>query len=353
MASSVGSYLAAGVAEREQARRRRLLVSIAALTLLGTSPVFGHHLTHGAARLFAGSDHLGVLCLVALHYLLAPVHELFHLLILVGFAYAVWDRVRVWRRARGIVALLDARAPVADDVFWRAACAGGVDPTAVRIVEGLPSPALTVGWLQPRIYVALQLAERLSQAELAAVLAHEGAHATRRDPLRLSVLRFFAHLLFWIPALRRLADDLADETEIQADDSAAGEAPCVLALAIVAAATWPCAHHAREAVPPGMVGFNRHGILERRVLRLAGEEAVGRSHVTRGSIAGAAAALALVWTSGIVMAHPLPEPSRVEGPRSVVAGCVGPEAQSAFERLCERLASCTGDGHMQRQNDAR
>lgn len=344
MASSVGAYLAGGVAEREQARRRRLLVSIAALTLLGTSPVFGHHLTHGAARLFAASDHLGALCLIALHHLLAPVHELFHLLIVVGLVYAVWDRVHVWRRARGVVALLDARPPVAGDVFWRAACAGGVDPRTVRVVESLPTAALTVGWLQPRIYVALQLADRLTEAELAAVLAHEGAHAARRDPLRLSVLRFFAHLLFWIPALRRLADDLADETEIQADDSAAGDAPCVLALAIVAAAAWPSSQAARDAVPPGMVGFNRHGMLERRVRRLAGEEADGRSHVTRRSILGAAVALVLVWTSGIVMAHPLPAPDGVARQASIVAGCARMEAKSAFQPLCARLASCAHHG---------
>ena len=39
----------------------------------------------------------------------------------------------------------------------------------------------------------------------------------RRDPLRLSLMRFLACTLFYIPALRRLADDLTDEAEIEAD----------------------------------------------------------------------------------------------------------------------------------------
>jgi hypothetical protein len=46
--------------------------------------------------------------------------------------------------------------------------------------------------------------------------------------------------------------------------------------------------------------------VERRIRRLAGEEPVVQSYVTRGSIGGALLALALVWTSGAIMVHPLP-----------------------------------------------
>jgi len=297
------SYLPQSVTAREESRRRMLLLSIGALTLLSTSPVFGHHLAQGADQAFLHDvDHIGQLCLVALHLLLAPVHGLFHFLLIGGLAYASWDRFHAWWRTRRVLEPLDAGLPIPGDVFWTAAVDAGIDPRAVRVVDGLPNPAFTVGWLRPRVYVARQLSQRLSRAELVAVLAHEGAQVMRRDPLRLSVLRFFALTLFWIPALKRLADDVADEAEIQADDRAAGSDPLVLASAILAVAEWT----PRRASVPGAVGFTRHDILERRVRRLAGEDTASRTHVTWRSLVGAAAALVLVWTSGVVVVHPLP-----------------------------------------------
>lgn len=84
-----------------------------------------------------------------------------------------------------------------------------MDPQRIRVVEGLPLPALTVGFVRPAVYVARDLADELAEAELAVVLAHEGAHVARHDPLRLFARRLVAQTLFWIPALRRLADDAA------------------------------------------------------------------------------------------------------------------------------------------------
>ena len=296
------SFLPPSLATREQARRRLLLVSIGALTILSTSPVLGHHLARGADQTFLqGTDRIGELCLVALHILLAPVHGLFHVLLLVGLAYATRDRIRAWGRARHILRPLDQGGPLPGDPIWTAAIEAGIDPLLVRVVAGLPNPAFTVGWFAPRVYVALELVERLNSAELAAVLAHEAAHVARRDPLRLSVLRFFALTLFWIPALKRLADDVADEAEVLADDHAAGDEPLVLAAAILSVAAWPT----RMVAIEGAVGITCQDILERRVRRLAGEDTSCGTHVTRRSIAAAAAALALVWTSGVVVAHPL------------------------------------------------
>lgn len=320
------AYLPPSVARREQARRRVLLVSTGALTVLSTSPVFGHHLARGAGQAFLqGTDHIGELCLVALHVLLAPVHGLFHLLLLAGLAYAAWDRLRAWRRSRRVLAPLDARVPTAGDAIWAAAIDAGVAPRTLRVVRGLPNPAFTVGWLRPRVYVAHELAERLTRAELSAVIAHEGAHVARRDPLRLSVLRFFALMLFWIPVLRRLADDVADEAEVQADDRAAGDEPMVLASAILSVAWWS----PRPAPFAGAVGFTRHDILERRVRRLAGEDIACGTYVTRRSLVAAAAALVLVWASGVVVAHPLPAQGlhTGSGPRALA-----PDARPDFTR---------------------
>lgn len=297
-------HLADALAVREQLHRRVTLTAITGLLLLSTSPVFGHHVSDGGASVVAGLDHLGGLCLTALHLLLEPVHGLFHVVIIAGALYAAWDRVRAWRRVRGVLGPLETRTPTAGDPIWKAACAAGLEPKSVRVVDGLPTPAFTVGWLRPRVYVASELPSRLSTPQLAAVFAHEAAHVARRDPLRLSLLRLLACTLFWIPTLRRLADDLADEAEVRADDAAARE-PLVLASAILLLARWPAAVPTGGPTGAVMVGFQRPDLLERRIRRLAGEDAVARTHVTRRSVFAAAVALSLVWSSGMLAAHPL------------------------------------------------
>lgn len=303
-------YRPVALVAREDRHRRVVLLGFAALIVLSTSPVFGHHVAEEMDTLLAGQDHLGALCLTALHHLLAPVHYLFHVLIVVGLAYATWDRVRAWLTVRRTLAPLEAEAPEPDDAFGQAACAAGIDPRRLRVVSGLPNPAFTVGWFRPMVYVAAELIEWLTPDELAAVLAHERVHLARRDPLRLSVLRFLGRTLFWLPALHRLAADTADDAEITADDAAAADRPLVLASAILALATWrtpPALVRASVGISPGFsVGFYRQDLLDRRIRRLAGEAPPVVSHVTRRSIAGAALALGLVWASGVVMAHPLP-----------------------------------------------
>lgn len=303
-------YRPAAFASREDRHRRAVLLAFGALIVLSTGPVFGHHVAAGMETLLAGQDHLWAFCLTALHHLLAPVHYVFHVLIVAGLAYASWDRGRAWLTVRRTLGPLDAETPKPEDTFWRAARAARIAPERLRVVSGLPNPAFTVGWLFPVVYVAAELAEWLSPDELAVVLAHERAHVVRRDPLRLSVLRFLGRTLFWLPALHRLAADAADEAEIAADDAAAVERPLVLASAILALAHWrtpPALMRATIGISTGSsIGFYRPDLLDRRIRRLAGEEPPVTSHVTRRSILGAALALGLVWTSGVLMAHPLP-----------------------------------------------
>jgi Zn-dependent protease with chaperone function len=288
---------------REEAHRRTLLLAIGTLLLFSVSPLFGHHFALGLEQALRGQDHLGAMCLIALHVLLRPVHLLFHVLVVAGLLYASYDRLRAAARVRRALALLTTAEPKEGDPFWQAAPAAGLDPRRVRIVRGLPNPAFTVGWFRPRVYVAQALAESLSAEELQALLAHEGAHVARRDPLRLSLLRFLALTLFWLPALRRLADDVADEAEIQADDRAARGQPLALASAILAVASW---RTPGEPWSEGVGFAQRPDLLDRRIRRLAGEEPPPASRLTRGSIIGAMLSLALVGASGAIMSHPLP-----------------------------------------------
>ena len=288
---------------KEEAHRRMLLLAIAALLVLSVGPIFGHHFATQIEHGLHGQDHLGALCLIALHELVEPFHRLFHVLIAAGLAYALYDRARAFWRTRGVLASLPTRPARPGDAFSTAAAAVGVDPARLRVAGELPNPAFTIGWIRPRIYLAGSLASRLSPAELEALLAHEGAHVSRRDPLRLSALRFLALLLFWIPALRRLAADVADEAEIQADDVAAGARPLALASALLTLARQPSA----GTDLPDVVGFSHAAkLLDRRIRRLAGESPVPETRVTRRSIAGALLALSMVTLSGVVMVHPLP-----------------------------------------------
>lgn len=305
-----GAFLPRSIRARENRHRRALLLGVAGLLLLSLTPVVGRHVFGAVHAPLTGVDHVGALCLVALHEMFAPVHAALHLAVVVGFAYALWDRARAWRRARQALALLDGSAPVSGDPFWVAATRAGVSPARMRVVNGLPTPAFTAGWLTPVVYIARELADgprRLAPDELAAVIAHEGAHLAWRDPLRFSLLRVVARTLFWVPALGGLVDEVADEAELRADDAAAARTdPLTLAAALISLGAWkPPVFSAAESTGYA-VGFIRPDLLERRVRRLAGEDAVPSSRVTRRSLAGAVVALAVVWVAGVVDVHTLP-----------------------------------------------
>ncbi len=292
------------VLERENARRRLLLLSVALLMLLSTTPILGHHVVASTGSLAPNRDHLFGLCVVALQSLLSPVHRGFHLLLLAGLIYAGLDRIRAGRELKRVLGTLQASRPRGGSAFERAAKRAGQPLESVRVVDGLPNPAFTAGCWRPRIFLAAQLERLLTEDELTAVILHESAHAKGRDPLKLSVMRFLASTLFYIPALRRMADDLADEAEIAADDRAAANDPGVLASAIVALAQFDSQGAGTSAFRASAIapGIQRCGLLERRVRRLVGERAPARTHLTRRSLAWAVAALVLVWVSGLSMA---------------------------------------------------
>lgn len=291
---------ASEILQREQRHRQRVMLALALLILLSLAPLFGHHLFASLGAPLRGLDHVGSLCLIALHHLLEPVHEGFHLLFAGGIAFALVDRFRVGRQLRRTLKLLAAKPVEPHGRFWRAAHEAGMDPRSLCVVQGLPTPAFTVGWWRPRVYVARELAAHLAPDELARVLRHEQQHVTRRDPLRLSLLRSLAHTLFWVPGLRVLADQAAEEAEILADDAAAAGAPLRLASTILALAEW------RAAPPAPAVAFHDSELLERRVRRLAGEVVAPRNRLNRRALIGAAAMLTLIWLSGAAVLHPLP-----------------------------------------------
>lgn len=322
---------------REQRRRRALFLAIVAALLLGVSPVIGHHLLGSVPWLSASQQHLGFLCLVALHHLLAPVHGFAHYLLYAGIAYALFERGSAFvRHARVMRAL--PRHPVAPGtVLAEAAARAGLGLGRLRLVHGLPAPAFVSGWIAPRVFVASDLPDRLSADEIAAVLAHEAVHLRRRDPLRLFALRTLASVLFWLPALRRIAADLEDEWEITADDEAARRFALPLATAILRLGGGD------PDIAEPAVGFQRADLLPRRIRRLAGEAPLPLSHLSRRSVVAAAAALLIVWSSGIMVLHPLADPASTD-PAAPPAHCDHAH-ESAFSHLfCRGLSWRPGAG---------
>jgi Zn-dependent protease with chaperone function len=314
-----------------------LLLGVGALIVLSTSPVFGHHVATRADAMLAGHDHVLNVCLIALHHLLAPVHFASHALLIAGFGYALWDRTRAAVILSRTLGALKSRRPELGEPVEQAAIRVGLEPSRLRIVQGLANPAFTAGFWQPRVYVTDSLPTVLDAPQLDSVLAHELAHVRRRDPLRLSLLRFLACTLFYLPALRRLADDLTDEAEIDADDRAASRGSALtLASAILALAEWGAAHRAMSMSPAavGFQTFQRVDLLERRVRRLAGEDAQVGTHVTRRSLGAAGAVLVAVFVSGVMMAHPLPaEAAGTDGVHSHTQVHCRHPGESAFSHL--------------------
>ena len=298
-------FAAPHLLERERTHRRTTLTGVALLLLFITSPVFGHHLADPLSAWLMGRDHFFMLCVVALHELMEPVHTLFHILLVVGFGYGVVDRVRAMFRMRETVRMMEAQPVPASGPIADAATTVGVPLSALRQMPAAGVPAFTAGLIQPVIYVGERLSVELSREELAAVIAHEDAHRRRHDPLRLTVWRFLGCTLFFLPALRALVEDMADEAEIAADDAAASDArvePLALASALVT-----IADRYRAGLPvPAAVGLLGRDLLDRRVRRLAGEQVPIASHLSRRAVTIAAIVLTLAWVSGLLVAHPLP-----------------------------------------------
>jgi beta-lactamase regulating signal transducer with metallopeptidase domain len=93
-------------------------------------------------------------------------------------------------------------------------------PSGAGVVESSRPFAITVGWLHPSVLVSTSLLERLSPAQLAIVVAHERAHAERRDGLAVTAARVLA--LGHLPFVRReLLSDLAVACEQACDEAAA------------------------------------------------------------------------------------------------------------------------------------
>jgi Zn-dependent protease with chaperone function len=151
-----------------------------------------------------------------------------------GFrAVAHWRHDRAWREAsRGDQA---ARHRL-DRAVWTLAASLRVAPPRVRVVETGAAVLHCHGVWRPTLVVGRGFAERLSDAQLDAALAHELAHLAHRD-VAMSWLLFLLRVAQWFnPVGQVVARRAIQEMEWRADDTAialTGQ-PSALARAIIA-----------------------------------------------------------------------------------------------------------------------
>jgi Zn-dependent protease with chaperone function len=120
---------------------------------------------------------------------------------------------------------------------------------ALVLEDGRPR-AFCAGLLRPRVYVSAGALDLLDDAALRAVLAHEHAHARRRDPLRLACGRVLARALFVLPGLGQLHRSQLALAELSADESAIAADPGNRAA--LARAMLSFAEHSRPEDPTGL-----------------------------------------------------------------------------------------------------
>ncbi len=156
--------------------------------------------------------------------------------------------------ARGLrAAFTEARVQVRVRSGLRSAVEHELDGGVVRLFHSSRPQAFCAGLVRPRVFLSASARDRLSEDELRAVLAHEGHHVLRRDPLRLLAARILAQALFFVPALHRLERRYADLAELAADEAAvraAGSAALASALLKLGASDHP---HATVALAPERV----------------------------------------------------------------------------------------------------
>ena len=111
-----------------------------------------------------------------------------------------------------------------------------VDGREVVVVAGAAPAAFCAGLVRPRIYVSAGTLRMLDGEQLRAVVAHEGHHADRRDPLRLLAATVVTAPLRAVPRLGALGRRHAILAELAADTAAVRSlgSPRALAAALLA-----------------------------------------------------------------------------------------------------------------------
>lgn len=202
---------------------RRADVALAWLVLLGT-------LAAWLALILSASGWTPLLALVVtmcrrtLNEALAHGAELGRLSLLLplglGLCLGTIEGARlILATGRLVGALGQARRPPTPRLR-RLAARCGLTPAVVLVRADRPL-VFTQGLFHVRIWLSTGLLRRLNDAELEAVLRHEGHHCQAHDPLKVFAVRYLSRVLFFVPVARDLGDAYGLAKEVAADAQAA------------------------------------------------------------------------------------------------------------------------------------
>lgn len=133
------------------------------------------------------------------------------------------------------------------------------------LIQSPDTLVFTLGWWNPAIYISEGLIDQCEAQDLEIVLCHEIEHRSRKDNLRILLVRVFHLLLPW-PVVKNLLDDLRLLAEESCDFSAAarfGDVGVATALLRLQKIT----QHRRTLLPAFAAAFGEHQV-ESRIIAL-------------------------------------------------------------------------------------
>jgi beta-lactamase regulating signal transducer with metallopeptidase domain len=212
---------------------------------------------------------------------------------LVGVALGLGRWICQWNR---LLRRLDDREPVRGgqlhEVFQHLLVRSKARAsTTLSIAPAIAAP-ITLGFRRLEICLPPRAALDLQREEIAALLAHELAHAERRDPAWLALCRFVEVVFFFQPLNKVCSTWLEDEAEYLCDDWAIAQIGERIALAscLTEIAGW-IVHDREPALAPAMAA--RGTRLSTRVRRLLDEDHAPSTSIGPGwiTVFGSASAL--------------------------------------------------------------
>jgi len=203
----------------------------------------------------------------------------------VSFGLLVWLAIRWWQISRK-VGCATASVNLAGLLEEIRDLAGLRSPLRLKLVDGQMSPAVC-GLFRPVILLPRALVEKLSVAQLRAVLLHEAFHLRRKDVWvncvqALLQIVYWWHPLLWLAnaRIRRLREEAVDDAVMLALRSEAETyAPTLLAVAKLA--------FSRPLTSLGLVGImESRSALRKRIERLVNFHAPRKAGLTFLSLCG-------------------------------------------------------------------
>jgi beta-lactamase regulating signal transducer with metallopeptidase domain len=197
---------------------------------------------------------------------------------------------------------------------------------------------LTIGIVRPRVVLPLEW-RQWSSPTLAAVLAHEGAHIRRRDPL----VSFLAHVnrcVFWFhPLAWWLERTLASTAEDACDDAgvtAIGESKLYAAVLLDIA---DAVRRRGNRLSWQGVGIDGNGLIAQRIERILGGDLFRQISRTRRGVVAIGCAAAILLVVACRQKNVMPGPVADLTPDPQIAATI---AKQKAEQQAERKLSADG-----------